>query len=218
MSDQQPKKPQELIIYSNLAKRLIDGRKGDKTINQYPIYGLLQFAAKVNTIWQSVKQDNLYSRWLLIRIDDQFERTQQALTQYQQTLDALANDETGLDYAPDQYEATTYPIRFSTPYAWIAMRQIKQFDTLFLRGKTLNRVGLLSSASVQQATRDQHRLIAFGFQQVVTQYQVFDLRLDEIHSDSPVARQAREVMGDYFPSKIASGEKQPAFSPQVVSK
>lgn len=158
MRDQQTKKPQELIIYSNLAKRLIDGRKGDKTTNQYPIYGLLQFAAKVNTIWQSIKKGNLYSRWLLIRIDDQFERTQRALTQYQQTLDALANDETGLDYAPDQYEATTYPIRFSTPYAWIAMRQIKQFDTLFLRGKTLNRVGLLSSASVQQATRDQHRV------------------------------------------------------------
>ena len=214
MSDQQLQNQQELIIYSNLAKRLIEGRKGDKTINQYPIYGLLQFAAKVNTIWQSVKQDNLYSRWLLISIDDQFERTQHALTQYQQTLDALANDETGLSYEPDQYEATTYPIRFSTPYAWVAMRQIKQFDTLFLLGKKLNRVGLLTSTRFQKATRDQHRLIAFGFQQVVTQYQVFDLTPDEIHSDSPVARQAREVMGNYFPPKIASGEKQPAFSPQ----
>ena len=215
MRDQQPQNQQELIIYSNLAKRLIDGRKGDKTSNQYPIYGLLQFAAKVNTIWQSVKQDNLYSRWLLIKIDDQFEQTQQVLTHYQQILDALANDETGLSYEPDPYEATPYPIRFSTPYAWIAMRQIKQFDTLFLRGKKHNRVGLLSSASFQTATRDQHRLIASGFQQVVTQYQVFDLKPDEIHSDSPVARQARDVMGSYFPPKIASGEIQPAFSPQV---
>ena len=211
MTDQQTK-PNELLIYSSLAKRLVSGRKGNKTTRQYPIYGLLQFAGKVSIIWSDAKQGNPYALWYLVRMDRLLESNQEALTRYQQKLDSLANDDTGLTYQPVLGEAQSFDMHFSTPYPWIAMRQIKQLDTLVLLGQTLNRVGLLPTAQFQIATLNIRRLITSGFNQTM-EYRSFELTWEDLQSTSATAHQASQAMG-MIPLNLFNGELQPAFNPQ----
>ena len=210
MTDQQTNH-NELLIYSSLAKRLVSGRKGNKTSNQYPIYGLLQFAGKVTIIWRDAKQGNPYALWYLVRMDRLLESNQEALTRYQQKLDTLANDDTGLTYQPVLGEAQSFDMHFGTPYPWIAMRQIKQLDTLVLFGQTLNRVGLLPTAEFQIATLNIRRLITSGFNQTM-EYRSFELRWEDLQSTSATAYQASQAMG-MIPLNLFNGELQPAFNP-----
>ena len=210
MSDSQANN-NELLIYSDLGKRLISGRKGDKTNNQYPIYGLLQFAGKVNIIWRDAQQGNPYGLWYLVRIDVILKMNEEALKRYQQRLHSLANDKTGLIYQPALGEAQAFAMHFSTPYPWMAMRQIKQFDTLLLLSKKLNRVGLLPREEFQSTIREIHRLIVSGFNQIM-RYQTFNVTWDNFNSQQAVIIQAMQVMGS-IPSDLITGKMQPAFSP-----
>ena len=211
MSDSQANN-NELLIYSDLAKRLIDGRKGDKTNNQYPIYGLLQFAGKVTVIWNDAQQGNPYGSLYLIRIDRVLGASQEALTQFQRRLESLTKDNTGMVYQPARGKPTAFSMHFSTPYPWMAMRQIKQFDTLLMLSKTLNRVGLLPRKEFQSTIREIHRLIASGFNQIM-KYQSFELTPEGLYSMSETARQANRAMG-MVPPSVINGKLQPAFSPQ----
>ena len=201
-------KGNELLIYSDLAKRLIRGRKGDKTNHQYPIYGLLQFAGKVTIIWRDAQHGNPYGRWYLVQIDRVLDINQKALTRFKQRLASLANDETGLIYQPAPGKPHPFTMHFSTPYPWMAMRQIKQFDTLLLLSKKLNRVGLLPREEFQSTIREIHRLIVSGFNQIM-RYQTFNVTWDNFNSQQAITIQA---MGS-IPSDLITGKMQPAFSP-----
>ena len=207
----QPSKDDQLLIYSDLAKRLIRGRKGDKANHQYPIYGLLQFAGKVTIIWSDAQQGNPYGRWYLVQIDRVLDTNQKALTRFKQRLTSLANDETGLIYQPAPGKPHPFTMHFSTPYPWMAMRQIKQFDTLLLLSKKLNRVGLLPREEFQSTIREIHRLIVSGFNQIM-RYQTFNVTWDNFNSQQAVIIQAMQVMGS-IPSDLITGKMQPAFSP-----
>ena len=212
----QSSKDNQLLIYSDLAKRLIRGRKGDKTNHQYPIYGLLQFAGKVTIIWRDAQQGNPYGRWYLVRIDRVLDVNQEALTQFQQRLVSLANDDTGLDYQPALGKPFSLTMHFSTPYPWMVMRQIKQFDTLLLLSKKLNRVGLLPREEFQSTTRHIHRLITAGFNQIM-KYRSFELTLEGVYAMSATSKQANRAMG-MVPPGIINGKLQPAFSPQGLKQ
>ena len=207
----QSSKDKQLLIYSDLAKRLINGRKGDKTNHQYPIYGLLQFAGKVTIIWRDAQQGNPYGRWYLVQIDRVLDTNQKALTQFKQRLASLANDETGLIYQPAPGKPHPFTMHFSTPYPWVAMRQIKQFDTLLLLSKKLNSVGLLPREEFQSTIREIHRLIVSGVNQIM-RYQTFNVTWDNFNSQQAVTIQAMQVMGS-IPSDLITGKMQPTFSP-----
>ena len=211
MSDS-PVNDNELLIYSDLAKRLMRGRKGDKTNHQYPIYGLLQFAGKVTVIWKDAQQGNPYGLWYLVRIDRVLNTSQEALSHFQQRLASLANDDTGLIYQPALSKPQPFAMHFSTPYPWMAMRQIKQFDRLLLLSKKLNSVGLLPRQEFQSTIREIHRLIASGFNQIMT-YRSFELTLEGLYSMSVTAKQANRAMG-MVPPNVINGKMQPAFDPQ----
>lgn len=202
----------ELILYTESAARLMVGRKANRIINQYPIYGLFQFASMMNVIWRDAKNRNPFAFWYLVKVEKKISMTQQSIDQHSRFFSDQSNDGTGLVYEPFLHEPKSFDVVFSVPHTWTAARQIKQFDSVVLHGKKLNSVGLIPNNTYHSILREISRLIVASFNEAAG-YVSLEIQADDIESKSDVAKQGYSAMGG-VPGKILSGDLRPDFTPE----
>ena len=203
------KKKETVVLYSDAALRLLKGREGDRSINQYPIYGLMQFAKRNSLIWDDAKNKNPYAVWFLIRLDKKQDAVQATLDRYSCLFKDSYNDGSGVDYQEILFNEESFPLDFKTPYSWNAMRHIKQFDSLFLKAAKLNNIGLMKKPEFNAFIREVNKVVAASFNEA-SFYVTLELSIEDIKNKTENSKKAAKKMG-IVPSKILNKEIVPYY-------
>ena len=205
---------QQLSLHSEMAIRLIHGRKPEKSYNHFPINGLIQFATKANILWKDAAKDNPFAQWYLIRCDRRFEAVQYAFKTCQEWLDKVSNDG-GYDYQPalSASNAQTFAVDLANPYVKHACRLLKSFDGFVMYSHKLNQVGLITRDECYKVNREINRQLVAIFH-LASRYMSANVTRENLSSLSEVQHSAIKRMG-IVPPLIVSGDIQPRFMPSL---
>lgn len=128
-----------LKLHTHTAISLIDGKW------QPGHMGLLQFVTAVNYLWRAVKEDDLYAEYYLIKIYEGIESVREDFKRHEEEMTCKMQNLRGfsLDVFANP-EPLTLPLKFSTPFGFMAAFVIENADYLTRQIFTLNRLGLMS--------------------------------------------------------------------------
>ncbi len=106
---------------------------------------LLTFAKQIKVIYRAARSDDPYADAYLIQVEQMLDKTQQSIqesiTFYQQCLSSYPDLFLSL---ADTEKPLRLPVRFSTPYGYIAARLLVDFDRLSRHIVSLYQWGLLA--------------------------------------------------------------------------
>jgi integrating conjugative element protein (TIGR03761 family) len=152
MEKQQKKIHQQTDFFANRPGHLSsEGVLQIKTLMaQRHFLSMLSFAKQVKTIYRAARRDDPYADAYLLQIETQLETTQGFIREkiifYEQSVPS--SDSLLLPLA-DTKKPLALPVRFTTPYGYIAARVLVEFDRLVRSVISLHQFGLLADSPLR---------------------------------------------------------------------
>jgi len=199
----------QLVLHTQIAQRLYDGDW------KYGRMGLLQFASAITILWKSSKQDDPYAEWYLLKIYDALQEAKNKLKHLElkltEQLSQLRGFEIGLMSHPAPLKQ---PLRFASPFAFMAATLIEQVDYINRQLFTLQRLGLMPDEKL--LPKDLVREIQMIFQ-LPRQWKYTGVTRSDIVQNNQKAQKAKKLLGE-LPSAILNKEIQFAFLPKQAKQ
>lgn len=185
-----------VVIHTRSAHDLFYGRRGDKESGVNQIVGLTLFATNANNLAMLCKRDDPYAEAVLIKIEKLFDDFENDLKTKVQHLQGLLDGMEGMviDFHESE-EPITIPLEFGTPYGYIAVRCLSQYDKLVTLAYSAKQTGLLVQADWHRYVVKTRTKLRHIFH-VSTRYRFGGATRDDIAANNAAARSVIEKYGD----------------------
>ena len=173
--------------------------------------GLVQFASLTTILWRAFKEDDPYAELYLLKIYEAIEETKKKLKDYellfQNQLKNLRGFEIDIFKNPAPLKQ---PLRFGTPFSYMAAMLIEQVDYVNRQLFTLNRMGLIPEENL--VTNDLIREIQKVFR-LPRAWRYTGVTRKDIIEKNQKAQQAQELLGE-IPTTVLNNEITFRFLPK----
>jgi integrating conjugative element protein (TIGR03761 family) len=195
----------QLILHTKVAQVLFDGEWKSGRM------GLLQFAKLMTTLWKSSKHDDPYAEWYLLKTYESLQNARDKLKHYEITLQQQLNNLRGFEVElMTNPTPLKHPLRFVTPFAFMAAMLIEQLDYVNRQLFTLHRMGLLADENLMPAHLMREVQAVF---RLPKEWKYTGITRKDILEGNQKAEQAKKLLGD-VPLAILNKEIQFAFLPK----
>jgi len=195
-----------LVLHNPIAQSLVQGSWGYKRM------GLLQFAKLMQSLWQAAKEDDPYAEWYLMRTYEQItllkEEVKNAEIMCQKKFDQLRGLEVQV---VDNIKPVKFPLKFSTPFGYMAAYLIADLDYFFRQTNILKQLGILIEEHYKPAYFVQKTYVLFAHSR---RWQYTGVTRKDIKENNQMAQKARGLMGN-IPMPILNNELQFLFLPRT---
>lgn len=195
----------QLVLHTKSAQRLYDGEW------KHGRMGLLQFASAITILWKCSKQDDPYAEWYLLKIYEALQEASTKLKHYESTLKEQLNNLRGFEIGLMSHPTPLkQPLRFASPFAFMAATLIEQVDYINRQLFTIQRMGIMPNEKLMP--RDLLRELQTIFQ-LPRHWRYTGVTRNDIEQNNQKAQKAKELFGE-LPPAILNKEIRFAFFPK----
>lgn len=206
----------KLTLHTHHAARIWHGRMASEGKNG--ILGLSGFVGVLNKMKRGAEQDDPYSDWWLIRVEEKLASSKAALTAIQEQLaqmmtvlpSALSIGE-NLNVQP-----VTLPLFVNAQHGFMAVYLLTQYDDLARRLLLAHHTALIGRRDMERWLDEGGHVLRSLFG-LVQQYKFSGATRDDFAANNARAREAREQLGE-LPQEVLEGTLRAEFAPPIIRR
>ncbi len=206
-----------LTLHTYHAARIWTGRQ--KSDAKHSILGLSGFCAYVNRMHRGAAQDDPYSDWWLVQIEEKVESCQAALKAIDQRLDdVMAKLPATLDISENlSVTPVKVPLFISNPLGFKAVYLLTNYDELARRILLAQHVGLVGRRDME-VWLDEGASVLRSLFGLAQSYQFTGATRDDFAANNARAEAARKMYEKFgeIPQDILEGSRRSNFAPPIT--
>lgn len=203
-----------LTLHTHHASRIWHGRA--PTENKPGIIGLNGFVAIMNKLRRGAEQDDPYSDWWMLRIEDKLSVAREQLQTLRQQVDqALAAVPPALSLGENlNVQPVKLPLFVSSQLGFMAVYLLADYDDLARRLILAHHTALIDRSTLERWLNEGAHALRSLFA-LAQQYRYSGCTRDDFAGMNAAARAAVEKYGE-LPQDVLEGTRRSRFSPPVV--
>lgn len=206
----------QLTLHTHHASRIWHGRAPAE--GRPGIIGLNGFVSIMTKMKRGAEQDDPYSDWWMIKIEDKLAATKAQLQTLREQVDqVLANVPPALSLGENlNVQPVRLPLFVNAQLGFMAVYLLADYDDLARRLILAHHTALIDRNTLERWLNDgAHQLRSlFGLAQ---QYRFSGAQRDDFAANNAAARAAREKLGD-LPQDVLEGTRRSRFAPPIIRR
>jgi|SRR6185312_5950793 len=206
----------QLTLHTHHASRIWHGRPESE--GQRRIVGLNGFVSIMARIKRGAEQDDPYSDWWMLKIEERLDGAKTRLQELRETVDhALAHIPRALTVGENlSVQPVKLPLFIGTQHGFLAVYLLADYDDLARRFLLAHHTALIDRDTLVQSLDEAAHVLRSLFM-LAQRYRYSGATRDDFAANNAVARAAREKLGD-LPQDVLEGTKRPRFAPPIIRR
>jgi len=202
-----------LTLHTHHASRIWHGRTASD--GKPGIIGLNGFLAIMNKLKRGVEQDDPYSDWWMLRIEDKINDTRERLQTLKEQVDeALADVPAALSLGENlNVQPIKLPLFVNAQLGFMAVYLLADYDDLARRLILAHHTALIDRSTLERWLNEGGHALRSLFSQA-QQYRYSGACRDDFAANNAAARTAREKFGE-LPQDVLEGTRRSRFAPPL---
>ncbi|ACT05360.1 Domain of unknown function DUF1845 [Dickeya chrysanthemi Ech1591] len=205
-----------LTLHTHHASRIWHGRAA--TEGKPGIVGLNGFVSIMNKLKRGAEQDDPYSDWWMLCIEDKLALTKEQLQILRQQVDqALADVPPALSLGENMnVQPVKLPLFVSSQLGFMAVYLLADYDDLARRLILAHHTALIDRSTLEHWLNDGAHALRSLFS-LAQQYRYSGTRRDDFAANNAAARAAVEKFGE-LPQDVLEGTRRSRFAPPLIRR
>tara|TARA_R110002167_G_scaffold790_5_gene3416 strand:+ start:3411 stop:4196 length:786 start_codon:yes stop_codon:yes gene_type:complete len=202
-----------LTLHTHHASRIWHGRAASD--GKPSIIGLNGFLAIMNKLKRGAEQDDPYSDWWMLRIEDKINDTRERLQTLKEQVDqALADVPAALSLGENlNVQPVKLPLFVNAQLGFMAVYLLADYDDLARRLILAHHTALIDRSTLERWLNDGGHALRSLFS-LAQQYRYSGACRDDFAANNAAARTAREKFGE-LPQDVLEGTRRSRFAPPI---
>jgi len=204
----------QLTLHTHHASRIWNGRA--RTEGRAGIIGLAGFVSVMAKMRRGAEQDDPYSDWWMIRIEQKLDDTKKQLQLLREQVDqVLADAPAALSLGDNlNVQPVKLPLFVNAQLGFLAVYLLADFDLLARRLILAHHTALIDRSTMERWLDEGSHLLRSTFA-LSQQYRFTGTKRDDYATNNAAARAAREKYGD-LPQDVLEGTRRSRFAPPII--
>jgi integrating conjugative element protein (TIGR03761 family) len=206
----------QLTLHTHHASRIWNGRTAAE--GRAGIIGLSGFVSIMNKMKRGSEQDDPYSDWWMLRIEDKLADTKTRLQALREQVDqALANVPAALSLGENlNIQPVKLPLFVNAQLGFMAVYLLADYDDLARRLILAHHTALIDRGTLERWLHEGAHQLRSLFS-LAQQYKFSGAQRDDFAANNAAARGAREKFGE-LPQDVLEGTRRSRFAPPIVRR
>ncbi|MFK4136639.1 integrating conjugative element protein [Pseudomonas luteola] len=204
----------KLTLHTHHAARIWSGRPATEGKNG--IIGLSGFVSIMNKMKKGAEQDDPYSDWWMIRVEERLLKAKEQMKGINQQLDeVMAKLPPALSIGDNlNVHPVSLPLFVNAQLGFMAVYLLTDYDDLTRRLLLAHHTALIGRRDMEHWIDEGAHILrsVFGLAQ---QYKFSGASRDDFAANNAVARAAREKFGE-LPQDVLEGSRRSEFAPPII--
>ena len=202
-----------LTLHTHHASRIWHGRAASE--GKPGIIGLNAFLSIMNKLKRGAEQDDPYSDWWMLRVEEKINDTRTRLQALREQVDqALADVPAALSLGDNlNVQPIKLPLFVNAQLGFMAVYLLADYDELARRLILAHHTALLDRSTLERWLNDGAHALRSLFS-LAQQYRYSGTCRDDFAANNAVARTARDKFGD-LPQDVLEGTRRSRFAPPI---
>jgi integrating conjugative element protein (TIGR03761 family) len=203
-----------LTLHTHHASRIWRGRA--RTEDKAGIAGLSTFLSIMSKMKRGAEQDDPYSDWWMIRIEQKLDDAKSRLQALREQIEGvLANIPSALSISENlNVQPITLPVFTDSQLGFLAIYLLTDFDTLARRLLLAHHTAQIDRPTLERLLDEGAHNLRSAFT-LAQQYRFTGTSRDDYAANNAVARAAREKFGP-IPDEVLQGTLRSRFAPPIT--
>lgn len=204
----------QLTLHTHHASRIWHGRA--RSEGRAGIIGLAGFASIMSKMRRGAEQDDPYSDWWMIKIEQKLDDTKKRLQVLREQVDQVLADVPAALTLGDNLnvQPVRLPLFVNAQLGFLAVYLLADFDELARRLILAHHTALIDRPAMERWLDEGAHLLRSTFA-LSQQYHFSGAKRDDFAANNAAARAAREKYGD-LPQDVLEGTRRSRFAPPIV--
>jgi integrating conjugative element protein (TIGR03761 family) len=205
-----------LTLHTHHASRIWHGRAPSE--GRAGIIGLNGFIAAMNKMKRGAEQDDPYSDWWMLRIEDKLANTKTSLQALREQVDqALTHVPSALSLGENvNVQPVKLPLFINAQLGFMAVYLLADFDDLARRLILAHHTALIDRSTLERWLNDGAHALRSLFS-LAQQYRYSGTTRDDFAAKNAAARAALEKFGE-LPQDVLEGTRRSRFAPPLLRR
>jgi integrating conjugative element protein (TIGR03761 family) len=206
----------QLTLHTHHAARIWHGRTAAE--GRPGIIGLNGFVAIMNKMKRGAEQDDPYSDWWMLRVEDKVAQTKATLQALREQVDqALADVPPALTLGDNlNIQPVRLPLFINAQLGFMAVYLLADYDDLARRLILAHHTAMIDRRTLERWLNDGAHALRSLFS-LAQQYRYSGTQRDDFAANNAAARAAREKFGE-LPQDVLEGTRRSRFAPPIVRR
>lgn len=206
----------QLTLHTHQAARIWRGRAPSD--GRPGIIGLAGFVSVMSRMKRGAEQDDPYSDWWMIRIEDKLTSAKEQLRMLREQVDqVLANVSPALSLGDNlNVRPAQFPVFVSAQLGFLAVYLLADYDELARRLILAHHTALIDRVVMERWLDDGAHLLRSTFT-LAQRYRYTGTTRDDFAANNAAARTAREKYGE-LPQDVLEGTRRSRFAPPIARR
>jgi integrating conjugative element protein (TIGR03761 family) len=206
----------QLTLHTHHASRIWHGRAQSE--DRAGIIGLNGFVSIMNKMKRGAEQDDPYSDFWMLRIEEKLEDTKQRLQALREQIDrVLADVPPALSLGENlNVQPVRIPLFVGSQHGFLAVYLLVAFDDLARRLLLAHHTALIDRRTMERWLDEGAHLLRSTFA-LAQKYRYSGAQRDDFAANNAVARAALERYGE-LPQDVLEGTRRPRFAPPILRR
>jgi len=206
----------QLTLHTHHASRIWHGRA--KTAERQGIIGLNGFVSIMNKMKRGAEQDDPYSDWWMIKVEEKLDNTKARLQVLREQVDqVLASIPPALSVGENcNVQPVKLPLYIGSQHGFLAVYLLAGYDDLARRLILAHHTALIDRYAREAWLDEGAHLLRSTFA-LAQRYRYSGATRDDLAANNAVARTAREKFGE-LPQDVLEGTRRARFAPPIIRR
>jgi integrating conjugative element protein (TIGR03761 family) len=206
----------QLTLHTHHASRIWHGRA--RTADRPPIIGLNGFVSIANKMKRGAEQDDPYSDWWMIRVEEKLDDTKARLQMLREQVDQiLANVPPALSMSENvNVQPVRLPLFVGSQLGFLAVYLLVGYDDIARRLILAHHTALIDRRTMERWLDEGAHLLRSTFA-LAQHYRYSGAQRDDFAANNAAARAAREKLGE-LPQDVLEGTRRSRFAPPIIRR
>lgn len=205
-----------LTLHTHHASRIWRGRARSDT--RPGIIGLNGFISIMNRMKRGSEQDDPYSDWWMLKIEEKLDETKKGLQVLREQVDqVLADISPALTLGDNlNVQPLKLPLYVNSQLGFLAVYLLADYDQLARRLILAHHTALIDRQAMELWLNEGAHLLRSAFT-LAQRYRYTGAQRDDFAANNAVARSAREKHGE-LPADVLEGTRRSRFAPPILKR
>lgn len=205
-----------LTLHTHHASRIWRGRA--RTESRAGIIGLNGFISIMNRMKRGAEQDDPYSDWWMIRIEEKLDDSKKGLQVLREQVDQVLADVPAALTLGDNLnvQPLKLPLFINSQLGFLAVYLLADYDQLARRLILAHHTALIDRRAMELWLDEGAHLLRSAFT-LAQQYRYSGAQRDDFAANNAVARAALEKYGE-LPQDVLEGTRRSRFAPPILKR
>jgi len=206
----------QLTLHTHHASRIWFGRA--RAEGRAGIIGLAGFVSIMTKMRRGAEQDDPYSDWWMLRIEEKLEETKKGLRLLREQVDqVLADIPSALTLGENlNVQPVKLPLFVNAQLGFLAVYLLADYDEIARRLILAHHTALIDRRTMERWLDEGAHLLRSTFA-LAQQYRYTGTQRDDYAANNAAARAAREKYGE-LPQDVLEGTRRSRFAPPIVRR